>query len=490
MDLNLQNYSIQELLTVFNLSDIKDPTAAVLQKALYDKVESITNASDDDLCESKDNLISFYTQGHFKILQSLHLSDPANTTNFISVQEGLLPPLNYNYTNQQSSRVVSVHDNSNPLPTWHTTYKEGTVNPIDRTSYKQLLNINTRFRENYKTTFSTDCQFKLPETIKKVVSMQLKEVQIPLVVYGISDHLGSNQFTLYWDTTSIADSENIYNDRIAAGDTPEQAAIASGIFVIKVPSGSYGPNDLAAVITRLLYAVTNSQMELHYFRYNGTMAFYGQRPFFIRFDYDKHALHCATDTKKIPPPAAPNTVDSIMLTLGWILGFRGNALYKQENEPDFSYNGCLYQSLPSDEKKTVCELRNYHPDHMNIDNIQQGQGPTENAGIEYWSITGDACYDKYGTAYFYLCLDDFNNNHPPLMISAFKDQTLGEGSILGKIPTDCFNYCCDQSVPRIYFGPVDLTKFHIKLIDEYGRPVDLNNCDFSFTLVLDKIYDL
>ena len=179
MDLNLQNYSIQELLTVFNLSDIKDPTAAVLQKALYDKVESITNASDDELCESKDNLISFYTRGHFKILQSLHLSDPDNTTNFISVQEGLLPPLNYNFTNQQSSRVVSVHDNSNPLPTWNTTYKEGTVNPIDRTSYKQLLNINTRFRENYKTTFSTDCQFKLPETIRKVVSMQLKEIQIP-----------------------------------------------------------------------------------------------------------------------------------------------------------------------------------------------------------------------------------------------------------------------------------------------------------------------
>ena len=76
------------------------------------------------------------------------------------------------------------------------------------------------------------------------------------------------------------------------------------------------------------------------------------------------------------------------------------------------------------------------------------------------------------------------------MISAFKDQTLGEGTILGKIPTDCFNYCCEQSVPRIYFGPVDLTKFHIKLIDEYGRPVDLNNSDFSFTLVLDKIYDL
>mgnify|MGYP001312714371 CR=1 FL=1 len=39
---------------------------------------------------------------------------------------------------------------------------------------------------------------------------------------------------------------------------------------------------------------------------------------------------------------------------------------------------------------------------------------------------------------------------------------------------------------RTYSGPVDIKKLTIKLYDEYGRIIDLNNTDWSFTLEFEK----
>ena len=42
---------------------------------------------------------------------------------------------------------------------------------------------------------------------------------------------------------------------------------------------------------------------------------------------------------------------------------------------------------------------------------------------------------------------------------------------------------------REYFGPVDIQRLHIALYDEYGRIIDLNNMDWSFTLSFETLYN-
>ncbi len=42
---------------------------------------------------------------------------------------------------------------------------------------------------------------------------------------------------------------------------------------------------------------------------------------------------------------------------------------------------------------------------------------------------------------------------------------------------------------RFYHGPVDIKKLRVTILDEYGRVVDLNNMDWSFTLNLDVLYN-
>jgi hypothetical protein len=46
------------------------------------------------------------------------------------------------------------------------------------------------------------------------------------------------------------------------------------------------------------------------------------------------------------------------------------------------------------------------------------------------------------------------------------------------------------TTPRQYFGPVDIQKLNIQLLDEYGRVIELNNMDYSFCLTFVSVYDL
>ena len=46
------------------------------------------------------------------------------------------------------------------------------------------------------------------------------------------------------------------------------------------------------------------------------------------------------------------------------------------------------------------------------------------------------------------------------------------------------------SEPREYFGPVDIQKLRIRLFDEHGRILQMNNANYSFCLNLKILYDL
>ena len=42
---------------------------------------------------------------------------------------------------------------------------------------------------------------------------------------------------------------------------------------------------------------------------------------------------------------------------------------------------------------------------------------------------------------------------------------------------------------REYFGPVDIQRLRVTLYDEYGRILDLNNMDWSFSLAFEILYN-
>ena len=43
---------------------------------------------------------------------------------------------------------------------------------------------------------------------------------------------------------------------------------------------------------------------------------------------------------------------------------------------------------------------------------------------------------------------------------------------------------------RDYFGPVTIDRLNIKLIDEEGNVVDINETDYNLTLRFDSLHDI
>lgn len=89
----------------------------------------------------------------------------------------------------------------------------------------------------------------------------------------------------------------------------------------------------------------------------------------------------------------------------------------------------------------------------------------------------------------YLCLDDFQNRSISSFQPAFTQMTMAP-SILARISLLFPEKLEYLSIPRKYFGPVDLSRFHIRLVDMYGRTLETDQTDYSFCLLLDTVYDL
>lgn len=101
-----------------------------------------------------------------------------------------------------------------------------------------------------------------------------------------------------------------------------------------------------------------------------------------------------------------------------------------------------------------------------------------------------------GPKYIYMVVDDFNNNVLDGFYAAFTSSILNknilarislQGAVFDFLTKDNFNL---TTSPRQYFGPVDIQKLQIQLLDEYGRILNLNNMDYSFCLTFQTIYDL
>jgi len=124
-------------------------------------------------------------------------------------------------------------------------------------------------------------------------------------------------------------------------------------------------------------------------------------------------------------------------------------------------------------------------------------------GFKKASYTGAKTYTSEGIInpspirYVYLAIEDYNQNVNNGFISA-TSQTVTSSDIIARITVgdNYFSVINDTNLstivtePREYFGPVDITRLRIRIYDEYGRILDMNNGDFSFCLTMKQIYNL
>lgn len=109
------------------------------------------------------------------------------------------------------------------------------------------------------------------------------------------------------------------------------------------------------------------------------------------------------------------------------------------------------------------------------------------------SYTTEGLYNGASPDYVYFILNDFNNSQSQNIIGMFSKSVIGN-NILAMIPIASpsvnLSNCCDLiQKKREYFGPVNIKRIKIQLLNQYGDIINLNNMDFSFSLDLEVGYD-
>ena len=302
------------------------------------------------------------------------------------------------------------------------------INPIAKNKVYKLLNINTRFRKQYYSTTSTDFIVDLPDEYKNVTSLTVVNVQVPNSNYTFSTKLGTNEFSI-----EIFDINNDVVDQIKYENHKK--------INIKILNGIYTGDLLEQYINECVFKKSNDLKD--------SVCRYDKITKKFRFLVDPKSKKGFNIDWRIEE----DLNRPIQLNMGWILGYR-QQYYNWENDYVLA------------DKVTPM--------------IQEGFNP-------------EAVYDNSGSKYFILSIDDFNNNYSNTLTSPFQESVFNDQNSMAIVPNNPnlinFDDIFYQS-RRNYFGPVNIKKLKIRLLDELGRVVDLNNNDFSFSLQIDQLYDV
>jgi hypothetical protein len=345
-----------------------------------------------------------------------------------------------------------------------------------RRTMKQMLCIDTTFRDNYYTTFSTDYHLTLPTVIKNVISMELVSMEFPNTYYQISKDLGNNYFWLFWyagiDVLSVDGIDTSlgawFYISVPDGNYSSYEQMVNAINVsIQIATESYAGNILPPLFF-LDPRTTRTGFSIQFLGGGGTK--YGCNQIIkVAFNRQRGKFISTVNNNPVQKDCLPDievgSLGGIMTNLGWTLGFR-LAEYTSQGS------------------------------YLSLNTIDAS---CNSIGGSYIS---EGIYDGWGLKYMYLVVDDFNKNSHNFVVSSYNN-SLGKSNILAKLSLSpelatSNGYIINQSdmiadenviKKRNYFGPVDIQKLHIQVLDPYGRVINLNNMDMSIGINLTCLYD-
>ena len=428
-NLDVSNYTCSELIELLSIpKDYNESILISAKKNLQNKLVKIDNPDFGKINE----ILLFLDNAHNRLVQELQnknltgtYNDEKNNVSFIGDHVII------NNNNEIEGKNANTWDGKN-VDT--NVFPPGYLNPINIKTIKRAINIDTRFRPDYFLTKSTDFTLTLPERINKVVSMRLSSIEVPMSFYALSESLQNTTMKITRDSKEyiIKIPPGNYEDRWV--DSTQAAYIEYAInFALK----RVQLQDPATGIIKYTIDPVNGRSVFAYETNTPT-----NLPFKINFNVDNEGR-------------IDNSIP-LMFRLGWQLGFRSG-----------EYQGETYPSGT----------------HGNNAFISEG-----------------VCFIN-GPQYVYVSINDYNNSSNNFFRAAFSESILSP-HILGRLNITSAlqsnkvyksgqddNYNDSLNRTREYFGPVDIQRLTIQLLDEFGRVIDLNNMDWSFVLSFICLYD-
>ena len=99
--------------------------------------------------------------------------------------------------------------------------------------------INSKFRDDYYGTLSTDFLLNLPTKVSQVMSLELTGFEFPNTYFQISKSLGNNFFWLGWQKPELGGGPSI--------------SLEIKWYYISIPDGTYSRNEMQS--TKLIQMI-------------------------------------------------------------------------------------------------------------------------------------------------------------------------------------------------------------------------------------------
>jgi len=545
IDTNVSNYTMSELMAIVNLDDL-DPTSIMNATTSFVEKFKDTNPKlstffseiqsqllqyaqylyDED---DKDNAI--YPSGEKQVkdrYQDQYLKQKdQNQTNKITDREqkiGVFGDQHVPMTRQQ----LGVND------TYNVSVKQDSLNPNLKNTISRFVNLDSQFRQfSGINSTSTNYTLDLSDTLKNVLSMRLYSYQIPFSWYLI-DPIYNN--TCFWITN---ESDNVPITMPAGNYNSSEFVTSLNNAFTNAGFTNFQPITINNVLvnTPVYYNVNTGKI---------TLNLYGAKINTSKYNFDVTGSTTITffdftGTLQCYFNCVNNT-NYLNQTLGWLMGYRVPYEIIEENGntassvldligtkylilviDDYNQNHVNNSLVSITEYSANLKIPGYYsPDlpttcvnsstsnlsqivtDANIESLLDNQGAITDNGL---LIAGkyNANYTKQAivlpsaprtlTQAQIYTINEINKNQnvtnfrykapttPDILaIIPVKTSSIPTGSVLVELSGSL------QDNIRTYFGPVNIERMAVKLINDKGYVLDLNGLDWAVTLITDCLY--
>jgi len=512
-DFDIENYSLEDLIELVGAASAqtKDSIQAAINNAVtqfealknapavtffkeageklinnFDKLQPLIDSLDQrQVPEPSENLFQneYYDKGD--ISTSLAEQLPNRRDN-ISVIE----PITHMTQGQQRLLIPNAHN---------VEITQGNMNPTLRNTYQNIINVDSQYREiksdnitcngtpkdgsNNYVDSSTDFTFDLSEPMNNVISIAVGGIEIPRTWYPINEQFGTNSFEL------------------------------NGTLVT-IPEGFY--DDKQTLINAINSKMTGATIDICSNTLKTTITSSGGN---ICLNFLPDGSGCNTE----------NSGPKINYNLGWLLGFRqprypmvGNESTSYQSEAcldlfgtrylilkvnDFQSNritGSMVSLTDNQNKfKTPSYYQRTRSSFPICTDPSGGSVFTNNGNVK---LTNRAC--RRGTQNPNPIVDGSNNLTSAQKYTAqqitIAQRNISQSRYFAPTDTDVLlrfpveREDIDRSIPmiyendgvqkRTYFGPTTLKRLRVQLLNDRGYPVNLCGMNFSFSLLVDQLY--
>jgi hypothetical protein len=584
-DLNVDNYTISELLGIIELDD---PTT--------DDIIYKTNYYIKDFSKKqKPELVNFFQSIQTKLLQYINQLETSGTDNEYNpnnkqteewIKYEALPQDNSIQKDKITDRIqkIDVYDN-NHMPmnreqlgvnnNFQVPVVQDTLNPNLENITSRFINLDSQFRQSSggSETMATDYTMDLSDPLTNVLSLRLYSIQIPYTWYTI-DYIYGN--TCFWVTNTGSTGTNTFKIFIEPGNySPSEfcTVINKAFTTVTYFNSPYtdtakqtpGPNWNQAftyltspVPDIAIYNSNNGKITLNLVnwidpsgekivsitQYSDT--FNSETDAYFTF-FDITGTKNCYESGTYSCSASSGQGHTFNGTLGWLMGFRlpiqpvftgGNTSQSVLNLygtkyfivvlDDYNQNHINNGLITITELSKILPLPSYYnnsqpytcisnlPSLLNINDVGNlsNISPAEATSL---GINPDNLFNSlqdkidFGTgniqqispssprtltqAQIYTINEIIKNRNKtisfrskaPTNSDTFAIIPIKYGSMsTGQLYTELSGQFQDNK--RVYFGPVNIDRLRIRLLDDKGNNVDLHGADWCVTLISENLY--